>query len=140
MTELPDGTMRAGDFLKQLQSEREAFKRANDVYTLSRDLGADHDLAASLAFKKQKDDSMDSFEKIAQDHGIYALAKVLVDDQDAHKIDEHRYERLVTAYAKRKYPDLTEAQAFERVFMANDAGGQMLRDAYEIVKALPPVV
>jgi hypothetical protein len=77
----------------------------------------------------------DSVEKIAVDHGVHALAKVLVDDQSAHQIDEHRFVRLVTSYAKRKYPTLTEAQAFQKVFLADDEEGRMLQRAHQITKS-----
>jgi hypothetical protein len=77
----------------------------------------------------------DSVEKIAADHGVHALAKLLVDDQSAHQIDEHRFVRLVTSYAKHKYPTLTEAKAFQAVFLADDEAGRMLQRAHQITKS-----
>jgi hypothetical protein len=77
----------------------------------------------------------DSIEKIAADHGVHSLAKMLVDDQSAHQIDEHRFVRLVTNYAKREFPLLTEAKAFQKIFLADDEAGRLLQRAHQITKS-----
>jgi hypothetical protein len=90
----------------------------------------------------KKDNSMpDSIEKIIKDHGgIVAVAKNITLTQDPCGINEHEFTRLVTEYAKTQHPNLTEAQAFEKVFAANDETGRTLRQAYAVTKALPPVL
>jgi hypothetical protein len=84
---------------------------------------------------KHEDSPMDSIEKIAADGGVHALAKVLIDDQSAHQIDEHRFVRLVTDYAKRKYPELSEARAFQKAFVDDGEASRLLQKAHIICKA-----
>jgi hypothetical protein len=77
----------------------------------------------------------DSIEKIAADNGPYGLAKILIDDGHAHQIDEHRFVRLITDYAKRKHPELTGDRAFERVFVGDGEASRVLQKAHAICKA-----
>jgi hypothetical protein len=77
----------------------------------------------------------DSVEKIAADNGPYGLAKILIDDGHAHQIDEHRFVRLVTDYAKRKHPELSGPVAFERVFVGDGEASRLLQKAHAICKA-----
>jgi hypothetical protein len=85
---------------------------------------------------KHEDTPMnDSIEKIAADNGPYGLAKILIDDGHAHQIDEHRFVRLVTDYAKRKHPELSGPVAFERVFVGDGAASRLLQKAHAICKA-----
>jgi hypothetical protein len=95
---------------------------------------------AALLHRTRKDNSMpDSIEKIIADHGgIVAVAKNITLTQDPCGINEHEFTQLVTEYAKTQHPNLTEAQAFEKVFAANDETGRTLRQAYALTKALPP--
>jgi hypothetical protein len=84
---------------------------------------------------KHEDTPMDSIEKIAADGGVHALAKVLIDDGSAHQIDEHRFVRLITDYAKRKHPELSGPVAFERVFVGDGDASRLLQKAHAICKA-----
>jgi hypothetical protein len=83
---------------------------------------------------KHEDTPMDSIEKIYDDKP-YALAKVLIDDGHAHQIDEHRFVRLVSGFAKRQYPQLTEAQAFQKAFVDDGDASRLLQKAHAICKA-----
>jgi hypothetical protein len=77
----------------------------------------------------------DSIEKIAADSGPYGLAKILIDDGHPHQIDEHRWVRLVTDFGKRKHPELSEARAFQKVFLDDGEASRLLRKAHSICKA-----
>jgi hypothetical protein len=43
--------------------------------------------------------------------------------------------RLTIEHAKREHPQLTDAQAFAKVYSAQDEGGVILRKAFNVVKA-----
>jgi hypothetical protein len=66
--------------------------------------------------------------------GITALAKAIVDEDSAFSIDEHQLTALTIEAAKRDNPDLSDAQAFAKVFTAQDEGGVILRKAFHVVK------
>jgi hypothetical protein len=72
-------------------------------------------------------------QKIAE-HGVVALAKMLAEDGDSRGISETEFTALVTAEAKRAHPQLSEAQAFAKVFSASTDDGAALRRAHATIK------
>jgi hypothetical protein len=73
---------------------------------------------------------------VVKAHGITALAKGVL--AGLTSIDEHELTALATEHAQRAYPDLSPAQAFEKIY-ASDA---TLREAISIAKeaaSLSPV-
>ena len=67
--------------------------------------------------------------------GITAIAAQIVKSDSAFSIDEHELTRLTIEHAKREHPQLTDAQAFAKVYSAQDEGGVILRKAFNVVKA-----
>jgi hypothetical protein len=67
--------------------------------------------------------------------GITAVAAQIVKADSAFSIDEHTLTQLTIEHAKREHPQLTAAQAFAKVFSAQDEGGVILRKAFNVVKA-----
>src|SRR5262249_60112832 len=67
--------------------------------------------------------------------GITAVAAQIVKADSAFSIDEHTLTQLTIEHAKREHPQLTDAQAFAKVFTAQDEGGVMLRKAFAVVKS-----
>jgi hypothetical protein len=67
--------------------------------------------------------------------GITAVAAQIVKADSAFSIDEHTLTQLTIEHAKREHPQLTDAQAFAKVFSAQDEGGIVLRKAFQVVKA-----
>jgi hypothetical protein len=63
------------------------------------------------------------------------IAKVLVAENSARGISEHEFTQLVTEFAKRENPELTDAQAFSKVFSAPTEDGEIIRAAFEVIKA-----
>jgi hypothetical protein len=72
---------------------------------------------------------------LAKRAGPIAIAKVIVDDDNAYGISEHDLTALVTECAKREHPQLTDAQAFVRMFTDQSEAGVTLRKAFNVVKA-----
>jgi hypothetical protein len=66
---------------------------------------------------------------IVKAHGITALAKGVV--AGLTSIDEHELTALATEHAQRAHPDLSPAQAFEKVYLADAT----LREAISMAKA-----
>ena len=81
----------------------------------------------------------DKLRDIAKRYGIGAIAKSIVEDDHGYSIDEHELTSLVVECAKRDNPNLTDAQAFARVYSAQDEGGIMLRKAFNVVKSAASV-
>ena len=73
--------------------------------------------------------------ELAKRAGAVAIAKVIVDDDNAYGISEHELTDLVTECAKREHPQLTDAQAFVKMFTDQSEAGVMLRKAFNVVKA-----
>ena len=67
--------------------------------------------------------------------GITAVAAQIVKADSAFSIDEHTLTQLTIEHAKREHPQLTDAQAFAKVYSAQDEGGVILRKAFNVVKA-----
>jgi hypothetical protein len=74
---------------------------------------------------------------IVKTHGPVALAKLLVEDGDSHGISEAELTDAITSHAKAQYQNLTEAQAFDKVFSASDEQGLLLRKAHALAKGSP---
>src|SRR5262249_3794262 len=72
---------------------------------------------------------------LAKRAGPIAIAKVIVEDDNAYGISEHDLTALVTECAKREHPQLTDAQAFVKIFTDQSEAGVMLRKAFNVVKA-----
>jgi len=72
---------------------------------------------------------------LAKRAGIVAVAKVLVEDNGAYGIDEHEFTPLVIEQAKREHPELSDAQAFAKLFTAQTEDGAALRKACAVIKA-----
>src|SRR5262249_6376861 len=66
--------------------------------------------------------------------GITAVAAQIVKADSAFSIDEHALTQLTIEHAKREHPQLTDAQAFAKVFSAQDEAGVILRKAFAIAK------
>jgi len=77
----------------------------------------------------------DKLRDLVKRAGISAVAKAIVDDDNAYGIDEHELTNLVIEAAKRDNPDLTDAQAFTKVFTDQSDAGVVLRKAFSVVKA-----
>jgi hypothetical protein len=50
------------------------------------------------------------------------------------EVGEHGFTKMIENYAKTVFPTLTRAQAFTKVFTADDAEGRAIRSAYQIAK------
>jgi hypothetical protein len=85
--------------------------------------------------KAAKDDPpmQDNLTKIAADIGVVAVAKTIVREQRSYGIDEAAFVALVTQHAKAAHPNLTEAQAFAKVYESEPSIWQ----ACAILKTMP---
>jgi hypothetical protein len=72
---------------------------------------------------------------IVKTHGPVALAKLLVDDGEAHGISEHELTDAITAHAKAAHPGISPDAAFAKVFTASTDEGATLRKAVSLAKA-----
>ena len=70
--------------------------------------------------------------------GITAVAAQIVKADSAFSIDEHELTKLTIEHAKREHPQLTDAQAFAKVYSAQDEGGIILRKAFSVVRSATP--
>ena len=75
---------------------------------------------------------------LAKRAGPIAIAKTIVDDDNAYGISEHDMTALVTECAKRDHPGLSDAQAFVKVFTDQSEAGTILRRAFNVIKAAAP--
>jgi hypothetical protein len=66
--------------------------------------------------------------------GAYRLAKSIA-ATGRSAVSEHELTQLVVDAAKREHPDLSDAQAFAKVFGAATPEGEMLRKAIAVAKA-----
>jgi len=80
-------------------------------------------------------DYKDKLRDLAKRAGPIAIAKVIVEDDNAYGISEHDLTALVTECAKREHPQLSDAQAFVKVFTDQSEGGTVLRRAFNVVKS-----
>jgi len=80
----------------------------------------------------------DKLRDLAKRAGPVAIAKVILDDDNGYGISEHEMTELVTAYAKQEKPQISEAQAFVKVFTDPSEAGVTLRKAFNVIKAAAP--
>jgi hypothetical protein len=100
-------------------------------------------LAVQERINKSEELSMqhDSWQKIAADHGVLAIAKMVTDESVAPgSLDEHTFTKLLTEHAQRAYPGLSPAAAFEKLFTAQTEDAKLLRQAHLLTKAWPAPV
>src|SRR5262249_27730654 len=82
-----------------------------------------------------EDNSMDFTEKLrdlAKRAGAVAIAKIIVEDDNAYGITEHELTNLVVECANRDNPDMSEAQAFAKLYTDPSEAGVVLRKAFSI--------
>jgi len=77
----------------------------------------------------------DKLRDLAKRAGPIAIAKVIVEEDNSYGITEYEMTALVVECAKRDHPELSEAQAFARVFSDQSEAGVVLRKAFNVVKA-----
>lgn len=65
---------------------------------------------------------------------IADIAKAIVADDKSYSISEHEFTKLVMEHAKREYPSLSPAAAFEKVFTAQTDESALLRKAHAHVR------
>jgi len=93
--------------------------------------------AAMLRRLTKSEDTMDHKTKLAElakRAGAVAIAKVIVEDDNSYGITEHELTELVVESAKRDNPDLTDAQAFAKIFTDQSEAGVVLRRAFAVAK------
>jgi hypothetical protein len=61
-------------------------------------------------------DKTETLRAIAKAGGIVAVAKAIVDEQRAYGITEHEFVELATEHAKAGHPELSESQAFAKLY------------------------
>jgi hypothetical protein len=66
--------------------------------------------------------------------GIVSLAKRIVRDGTSDGITEHELTSLIVEHAKRAQPDLSDAQAFAKMFCDTSPAGETLRRAVNVAK------
>src|SRR5262249_1730509 len=77
---------------------------------------------------------------IVKNHGVVALAKLMIDDLSAHSISEPELTALITQHAKSQYPNLSPSAAFAKVFTAQTEEGATLRKGVAVAKNFPMMV
>jgi len=84
------------------------------------------------------EDTMSEFKTklhdLAKRAGVVAICKVLVEEDRSFGITEPELTDLVIAEAKKNFPELTEAQAFARVYSDQSEQGVILRKAFAVAK------
>src|SRR5262249_53319919 len=79
-------------------------------------------------------DHKQKLSELAKRAGAIAIAKVIVEEDHSFGISESELTELVVECAKRDNPNLTDAQAFARVFTDSSEAGVILRKAFQIAK------
>jgi hypothetical protein len=72
--------------------------------------------AADQTGKETSMDKTEMFRDIAKAGGIVAVAKAIIDENRNYGISEHEFVALATEHAKAQYLELTEAQAFAKLY------------------------
>jgi hypothetical protein len=86
---------------------------------------------------KAKDHPMqDSLTAIMKDAGIAATCAIII-AKGSTTISEHELVEAATKVAAERHPDMSPAQAFERVYSDQSEEGLALRKAVSIAKAMP---
>jgi len=68
--------------------------------------------------------------------GVQQLCKQINRDQET-TISEHELTALIVEYAKAEHPDMSDAQAFSKMFGSASPAGEILRRAVAIAKGAP---
>jgi hypothetical protein len=119
---------------------------APDRATALRHLLRSHDGAALLhrlrgthksTAKEQPMNRTEELRDIAKTYGVTKLAKLICEGNSSHGISEHEIVDLISTTAKASHPELTEAQAFSRMYTASTEEGATLRKAVNIAKLSP---
>ena len=76
----------------------------------------------------------ETFAKMVADAGIVAVAKAIVDHRYSSAVSETEFTSAVTEYAKRAYPGLQPALAFEKIYCDQSADGEALRRAQAVLR------
>ena len=101
-------------------------------------------LAIQRVTKTEKELPMknDTWQRIAKDHGIVAVAKMITTEGAApSSLDEHTFTQLLVEYAKGEArPGESPEGAFSRIFCGNDDIGLTLRRAHTLCKYWPAPV
>src|SRR5262249_17329316 len=71
---------------------------------------------------------------LAKRAGVVAIAKAIVDEDHSFGITEPELTDLVIAEAKKNHPELTDAQAFAKVYSEQSEAGVVLRRAFQVAK------
>jgi hypothetical protein len=66
--------------------------------------------------------------------GVIAIAKAIIDEQRGYGISEAEFVELATEHAKAQHPELTDAQAFEKLY-----ANPMIWRACNLLKSMPIV-
>jgi hypothetical protein len=83
-----------------------------------------------------KESSMDkTFRDVVKRHGIVAVAKSIVDERRSYGLSEHEFVALATEHAKAQHPELTDAQAFAKMYEIPEVWR-----ACNLLKSMPFVV
>jgi hypothetical protein len=111
--------------LRRLQRDREAAQRVDALELRS----------TGKAFTMNRSEHLRAVVKSAG--GVTALCKRIVKDGGAGDISEHELTGLIVTAAKVAQPDLSDAQAFSRMFTDMSPAGEAMRRAITIAKAGP---
>jgi hypothetical protein len=87
------------------------------------------------SIEKLRNERAEKLLAIGKSAGAIAMAKILVDDDSAHGIDEHEYTQIVTEHAQRVYPNDRPDAAFAKVFSGAGEDSTLLRKAHAVVRA-----
>jgi hypothetical protein len=90
---------------------------------------------ALLSRMNKKDEPMDTIYSIMKSSIVGACAAIVA--KGSTSLTEHEIVEAVSKVAAERYPGLTEAQAFDRVYSDRGEEGQALRKAVAVAKSMP---
>jgi len=94
---------------------------------------------AREAARRKETQKMDTPTQILADYGAPAVAKCIVDEGRTSVFGEHALTKAITDYAMSdRRQGESEAQAFTRIYTADDENGRLFRSAMKIVNGSPP--
>jgi hypothetical protein len=88
-----------------------------------------------MSIEKMRAARVEKMRSLAKNCGGIAVAKVIIEDDDAHGLNEAEFTEMVTLAALRSSSKDRPDVAFAKAFSANTADGLALRKALAIVKA-----
>jgi hypothetical protein len=88
------------------------------------------------AAKTEKGSTMDTIHAIMKSGGIAATCAVIV-AKGSTTISQDELVAAVSTVAHERWPQLTEAQAFDKVYSDRGEEGRVLRQAIDVAKAMP---